>query len=74
MLLLPKYDKYEDWNPKPILRAGIEDMTPYEVEMPTPPPLEEFVNFGLFCSELVFVVVYPHGHIKVVAFFALDYS
>lgn len=47
MLILPKYNKYQDVNRHVTLRSGIEGITPYEIELPEPPPPEQIINFGL---------------------------
>jgi len=49
-----KYSKYEDFNPVLLLRDGIPDLTPYKVNLPPPPPMEEFINFGLPKEEQFF--------------------
>lgn len=50
-----KYSKYEDYKTELVLRDNIADLVPYKVSMPTPPPMEEFVNFGLPAEEQFFV-------------------
>lgn len=55
MLIKPKYLDYEDWQPKRILKQHIEDLAPYEINFPEPPPMEEFINFGKPKAEQFFV-------------------
>jgi hypothetical protein len=55
MLVTPKFLGYEDFQPKRIVKQGIEDLEPFEIVFPTPPKAEEFVNFGLKPNEQFFV-------------------
>lgn len=50
-----KYSKYEDFKQDLVLREGIADLTPYNVKLPDPPPMEKFINFGLPIEEQLFV-------------------
>lgn len=47
--------KYEDWQPKRTIRTGIEDFEPYIIQFDTPPPPEQFINFGLAPKDQFFV-------------------
>lgn len=46
--------KEEAIQTKYTLCKGIEDLYPYELELPTPPPAHEIINYGLPKSEQVF--------------------
>ena len=49
-----KYNEYEDFNRELTLRKDIPDLTPYDIKLPEPPPMEEFINFGLPKKEQFF--------------------
>lgn len=49
-----KYSGYEDFQPKRIIKQGIDDFLPYEIVFPDPPPIEEFINFGLPADQQFF--------------------
>ena len=46
--------KEEAIQTKYTLCKGIEDLYPYELELPAPPPAHEIINYGLPKSEQVF--------------------
>ncbi len=52
-MLLPKY-KYHEVDRNIILLEGIEDIEPYYITLPEPPPAEQIINFGLKPEEQFF--------------------
>lgn len=55
MLAIEKELGYEEWKPKIIVKQDIEDLVPFEIVFPEPPPLHEFINYGKKASEQFFV-------------------
>lgn len=47
--------KYEEYNQHITLLDGIADIQPYFVKLPDPPPIEQFVNYGLPKEKQFFV-------------------
>jgi len=50
-MAVPKYKKFQR---KITLLTGIEDIQPYELTLPEPPPIEQFVNYGLPANKQFF--------------------
>ncbi len=50
-MAVPKYKKFQR---KITLLTGIEDIHPYELTLPEPPPIEQFVNYGLPANKQFF--------------------
>lgn len=56
--------QYEPIQTKYTLCKGIEDLYPYEIELPAPPPAEQIINYGLPPDEQVFQRVVIPKEIK----------
>lgn len=54
LLEKPRKKQIHDWPGEVVLRDGIADFMPYRVKLPDPPPIEQFINYGLPIEEQVF--------------------
>ena len=46
---------YKPWEPTRTIKTGIADLEPYTIKFPEPPPLDQFINYGLSAKKQYFV-------------------